>query len=784
MEKHPLHLKNQGFHFSNEVELAVKSEYLARRHTHDESGLPGSFSEHLPNDPAQRIATYMKIFEQTVLHPDAETRKANIDSIRDTIYDMYIIDREHFPESYFELQRRIAREQGYGAFEITPEIREQMIDTAIEDQKHSLNAWIDYLTSDDAMYPSWFKYYVWTQITTLSQFDKERGEFKKRTRSTVAPFPDIYREPLARICDIYQGYPALLEQNESELAKLRIKKKMLTKELQHTAEAEKRDTIEHAIEDIDNRMSELSAPLQSLNKKFSSLYAELIQESLAASLERREEVRGEWVRYEQGDPDAAGRLYQSLSNKGTGWCTAGLATAEFQIRSGDFYVYYTYDPQGNPTQPRLAVRMDGHMDIAEVRGILPGQHVEPIMQGVLNEKLKDFGKGADVYRKKSDDMRRLTALEVKHEKGEMFTKQDLEFLYELNAPIQSFGYGNDPRIEELRAQRDIEEDYHIVFPDREEIAQKLIHGMPYTQEELWNFYGIGCSFGAFFPMCQRGIENVHQGRLLAAQETGSENLSEQEACSIMGDLFCGADAIERVFGFSPQEIPPIPYSKHQLRQAVERGEHLVLRISADKDGNPLTARHLDTIKNNKMGKLLYDTKWYARESFFTTDIPRTEWKLVGKLLESSLSKNYVQQTGVLRDDLKSCDTYLDTIEQETATDEVLRTLCTRMGVDYESGDIINHDAYQANWKDVARALSQLPINRNHRRTFVEVLYDQLVMSRTIGAYPDLTGTYDWTSSLSSDGGLVLCGYFGAEGADVGRWEPVVRSGPLGVVSVR
>src|SRR3989338_2708750 len=55
--------------------------------------------------------------------------------------------------------------------------------------------------------------------------------------------------------------------------------------------------------------------------------------------------------------------------------------------SGDFYVYYTNDSSGEPTQPRLAIRMDGDNRIGEVRGILPHQGVEPVMQEALYGKL-------------------------------------------------------------------------------------------------------------------------------------------------------------------------------------------------------------------------------------------------------------------------------------------------------------------------------------------------------------------------------------------------------------
>jgi len=55
------------------------------------------------------------------------------------------------------------------------------------------------------------------------------------------------------------------------------------------------------------------------------------------------------------------------------------------------------------------------------------------------------------------------AIEKKTVRGEQLTKDDLAFLYELDAPIEGFGYQKDPRIEELREERDPEEDMPVVF---------------------------------------------------------------------------------------------------------------------------------------------------------------------------------------------------------------------------------------------------------------------------------------------------------------------------------
>jgi hypothetical protein len=447
--KHPLHMKNPELQTSREVNRAVERE---ERKT----------EERVPNDPSERIDVYMDRLESIFLNPDERVRERNLEMFRVKIYDALIIKKENFPESYFELQQRITRERGQAVEEIPENVREQMMDVAIEDQKHSLDAWIDYLTSDDAVYPVWFKYYAWNQITKLSQFDKERGEFKKRTSTTVAPYPDIYREPLAQIADIY----------------LKVRE-----DNKHLREPEIKEAF---------------------SKKFPTLYAELISKSLAASMEGREEIRGEWVKYEQGDSGAAEKLFQSLEGKGTGWCTAGKSTAETQIKSGDFYVYYTNDASGEPTQPRLAIRMDGNNKIGEVRGVLPHQGVEPLMQEVLDGKLSEFGSEADAYRKKSEDMRILTSLEHKKEKEEPFTKDDLVFLYEINSSIEGFGYQKDPRIAELRKDRNTEEDMLTIF----ECAKDQIAHVPSEITESTKAY-VGQLEPGIFQKLPETLEHVY-----------------------------------------------------------------------------------------------------------------------------------------------------------------------------------------------------------------------------------------------------------------------------------
>jgi hypothetical protein len=149
-----------------------------------------------------------------------------------------------------------------------------------------------------------------------------------------------------------------------------------------------------------------------------------------------------------------------LQNKGTAWCTRGYPTAETQLKGGDFYVYYTIDATGKPAIPRIAIRMEGQNKIAEPpRGVFDSQqNLEPNMVGILDEKLKEFGSEADTYRKKSLDMKRLTAIEHAMNDDKPLTRDDLLFLYEIDSAIEGFGYGKDPRIEELRSKRNRKED--------------------------------------------------------------------------------------------------------------------------------------------------------------------------------------------------------------------------------------------------------------------------------------------------------------------------------------
>lgn len=386
--------------------------------------------------PADKIGAYLDRVKD-ILNPeplkrdrDFDRGQRNIDFLKRRLYENVILKPEDIPESYYENQRRLAREQGHGDIEITDEMRSQLSEVIISDQKSTLDNWTDYLTSPDSdSYPMWAKYWAYTGMLKLSTYDKEKHAFGKRDKDTVAPFPDLNREALAYVVDI-----VVKKINEDNIS----------------------DTEDNP---------ELQKLLQGTN--FGKLYAYAIEKVTPTEENELTNTQGEWVKYPQDSDHMP--LVNSLQGHGTGWCTAGETTAQSQLEGGDFHVYYSYDQQGKPTIPRVAIRMKGP-NIGEVRGIAHEQNLDPYIGDVLDKKLTEFADG-QAYQKKSTDMKHLTQIEGKRKYGEELTREDLRFLYEFDANIEGFGFHKDPRTEEILANRDIKSDIsHITDYAREQIS--------------------------------------------------------------------------------------------------------------------------------------------------------------------------------------------------------------------------------------------------------------------------------------------------------------------------
>jgi len=393
--------------------------------------------EEIPETDAQALVqNYLDRYSEAISDPDQARREHNIEAIKRMLHSHFVIKPSEIPEAYFDHQRQMAREQGHGDIEISDEMHRQLTEVIITDQESTLDKWVDYLSSEDATYPMWLKYYAIRSVLGMGGFDKERHAFSKRSKGTTKPFPDLNREALAYVLDA-------------------IEKKY----------SEQGIDLSQMPEDEQKQFEKL---LDSEN--FAKLYAWAIEKVTPASVEQITITEGKWVKYDKGSD--ATPLVQSLQGHGTGWCTAGESTAKAQLEGGDFYVYYSLDQQGQPTIPRAAIRMQGDQ-IGEVRGIAAEQNLDPYIGDVVQAKMAEFPNGK-LYEKKVADMKELTIINKKTKAGEELTKDELIFLYEINGKIQGFGYQNDPRIAEIRATRNPKEDAPIVFEcSHEEISYGL-----------------------------------------------------------------------------------------------------------------------------------------------------------------------------------------------------------------------------------------------------------------------------------------------------------------------
>jgi len=400
--------------------------------------------EKVPQKPDAQIQNYLDRFKEIIDRPDEDKREQGMNALKHILYNKFVIKPEEIPESYFTTQQRLARELGHGEVKIGEEQRKQLTEVIITDQKSSLDNWTDYLSSKDATYPDWLKYYSFRSMLSLGEYDKESKQFTKRSKGTTKPFPDLNREALAYVLDaIEKKYqPQTEEQKKIEVEK-RIQKETNLSDEERQLKQEEQINFEKILQ----------------GENFAKLYAWAIDKVTPASKERLASTEGKWIKYNQNSDHMP--LVESLQGHGTGWCTAGESTAKTQLSNGDFYVYYSLDENGQAKIPRAAIRMEGD-SIGEVRGIGPDQNLDPYIGDVVKSKMTEFPDGAS-YEKKSSDMKRLTEIDNKNKEDKSLNKEDLIFLYEINSPIEGFGYQRDPRIQDIISARNPKEDAPIVL---------------------------------------------------------------------------------------------------------------------------------------------------------------------------------------------------------------------------------------------------------------------------------------------------------------------------------
>ena len=394
-----------------------------------------------PSDaPEEKIRKYISRLEHA--HELSKKSEHSLKTLKKFYYDKYLI--KELPESYVNLQKKIARKEGYGDISVSDETKENLLNQVREDQKSILDLWIDYFMSEDAMYPTWFKVYAFKGMLGLGAFNKEKQEFGKRTDKTTSPFIDLNMEVLSKVYDILKG------------------------------------------EIGENNLTDEEREILSKGKSFKKLYTYyLINQD--SKIINNDETEGIWIKYDMGSDYMP--LWESLQGKNTGWCTAGKETAKTQLENGDFYIYYTKNENGEYKNPRIAIRMDGTNKIGEVRGTSKNQNLESNMEPILDKKLEEFP-DKDKYKKKVHDMKLLTLIEEKHKNNQELSLYDLKFLYEVDSEIKGFGYKKDPRIEEIISKRDKRKDFAFAYGVNEDEIAFSKEEWEENKDRIKVYYGV------------------------------------------------------------------------------------------------------------------------------------------------------------------------------------------------------------------------------------------------------------------------------------------------------
>jgi hypothetical protein len=390
IERHFLERHQPGLADSPEVQAAVERE--------------NQMAEGLVDDwtPDERIGIYMWRLEQVFDHPIDRRRERLSAVLRQRLVDHFVIKSSDIPNSYYEQKLYPAEGEL-----ISRDQQAELADELIARQTDGLDSWLEFITSQEATYPPYLKYWIFTSAMRLGSYDPESKHFPHRDENSTDDFPELNPEAIALLCDI-------VERNELGKAEVFIQ-----------------------------RHPELEELLQ--HGSFADLYA-FAYNQVQQEMEQREVASGAWKRFDQGsDPE---QLLSSLEDKGTGWvCSASLSFAAQRLACGDIYVYFSADTQGEFTQPRACILMSGS-EIEAVHGAGNGQEMAPELLDVIHEKCQELP-GGEFFGWQERCTRTLDELERWVKTELPLAEDDLFFLMGGYGRVQTFSGRAQSRVREL-----------------------------------------------------------------------------------------------------------------------------------------------------------------------------------------------------------------------------------------------------------------------------------------------------------------------------------------------
>ena len=463
--------------FESKHKDIVESSFNKARNNKEK--LPGK------NNERRNFAYLSRLDNMIEKHGDAIEQKLWAASAENLV-----MDYEDIPDAYWKQQEQILRDNGQGR-ELSRDEKEYLTEDIINKQRESINTWSNYLGDKDCPYPTWFKVYAFDGVSKMGLINKETREFEKRDKTTVASFPTLNPEVLAKVYRNINEFYAV--NKEDWLA-------------QHPND------------------EKLVSLVKSAN--FPKLYAkELFKtKTIVKTPEKPEDIEGDWFTYQLGDEDELAKAAE-----GTGWCIAdpnvahsylsysnyagnendweddedwedddeywgdedeywGDEDEDWKEEEGNngweedennpeedknnpeednqsdpktkfivFKLKAPNSPDGYSTNGVASIRLDPDGKVTEVSGLNEGQAIEDSLIPTVKEKVLSLPGGKE-FLQKFEDKQTLIRLDKKMKKGEDLTKEELSFLYELDRPIATLDTYNskDPRIPELKEEYSIE----------------------------------------------------------------------------------------------------------------------------------------------------------------------------------------------------------------------------------------------------------------------------------------------------------------------------------------
>lgn len=474
------------------------------------------------NDYVTRIQHYLDRITKLIItpksaegHPETFSREQrNLDTLKHMLYDQVIIKPEEVPENYFRSIIQRHKDEGRPIEELPLGTKADLITTLIDDQKESLDQWVNEFTSQGTQheYQDWFKYYAFRQVLVMGKYDKKSKKFGERSKSgkNVTMFPELRRDALSFVQNAL-----LMKQGIGQ-------------------------SFGYGQGILPEEKTAFEAMLREGDPHFASLYAWAIDKINPISDELLQQAEGNWVTYPTGsDPT---QLVESLAEYGTGWCIRGTSMAKQYLQGGDnirpsdLTVFYSKNENGDAVVPRIViVEREGIID--EVRGVAEDEHWDNYITDVIDAKLHELPDGPR-FKQRVADMQQMTEIykksfsidkktEVKTYLEPKLTKEELSFLYELDRKIEGFGLNTpDPRIKEIRAKRNpnLEEDMMTIFECK---AEQIAHNRGEINENTKAY--VGSLVPDIFAKLPQEVEHVY--------------LSFPEKKLISGSLVCESSVI-------------------------------------------------------------------------------------------------------------------------------------------------------------------------------------------------------------------------------------------------